>query len=223
VKEFIRLHPYILPMDENTDSLVVYSDYVCPFCYLGRQSLEQYQETHEDEPEIDWHPFDLRSQKRGPDGTIDDSIDDGKNEDYYEQVRENVQRLRQEYDADEMLSLDEVPDVDSLDAQIASLYIKHEHPDRWLAFDEAVFEALWREGRDIGDIDVLSEIAENVGIDGDEIRDAVADDQLRNSLFEKFTEAQRDGVTGVPTFAYDGHAARGAVPPEQLERLIQGA
>jgi len=28
------------------------------------------------------------------------------------------------------------------------------------------------------------------------------------------------GVTGVPTFAYDGHAARGAVPPEQLERLV---
>jgi len=34
--------------------------------------------------------------------------------------------------------------------------------------------------------------------------------------------AQRQGVTGVPTFAYDGHAARGAVPPAHLERLIDG-
>jgi predicted DsbA family dithiol-disulfide isomerase len=109
-----------------------------------------------------------------------------------------------------MLDLSEVPDVDSLDAQVASLYVKHEHPDRWPAFDEAVFEALWKEGRDIGDVDVLSEIAESVGIDSGEIRDAVADDQLRNSLFEKFAEAQQHGVTGVPTFAYDGHAARGA-------------
>lgn len=209
-------------MAENPDSVVMYSDYVCPFCYLGHQSLEQYQETHEDEPEIDWHPFDLRAQKRGPDGEIDNSVDDGKNEDYYDQVRENVQRLQKEYDADEMLSLDEVPDVDSLDAQIASLYVKHNHPDQWLTFDEAVFDALWKEGRDIGDVAVLSDIAESIGIEGDEIRDAVTDDQLRDSLFEKFTEAQQDGVTGVPTFAYDGHAARGAVPPEQLERLIQG-
>jgi predicted DsbA family dithiol-disulfide isomerase len=216
------MHRYTLSVSENSDSLTVYSDYVCPFCYLGHQSLEQYQETHEVDPAINWHPFDLRGQKRGPDGEIDDSVDDGKDEEYFEQVRENIDRLKEQYDADGMLDLSEVPDVDSLDAQVASLYVKHEHPDRWLAFDEAVFKALWKEGRDIGDVDILSEIAESVGIDSSEIRDAVADDQLRNSLFEKFAEAKQHSVTGVPTFVYDGHAARGAVPPEQLERLIQG-
>jgi predicted DsbA family dithiol-disulfide isomerase len=206
----------------SDDSLVMYSDYVCPFCYLGRQSLEQYEKTHDATPEIDWRPFDLRSQKRGPDGEIDDSIDDGKGEEYFNQVRQNISRLKERYAADEMLDLDEVPDVDSLDAQVASLYVKHEHPDQWLACDEGIFEALWIEGRDIGDLAVLTDIAEDVGVDSDEIRDAVTDEELRNDLFELFTEAQRDGVTGVPTFAYDGHAARGAVPPEQLEQLIQG-
>lgn len=205
------------------ESLVMYSDYVCPFCYLGRQSLEQYQETHDATPEIDWHPFDLRSQKRGPDGEIDDSIDDGKGEDYFNQVRQNIRRLKEQYTANEMLDLDDVPDVDSLDAQVVSLYVKHEHPEQWLAFDEGIFDALWIEGRDIGDHTVLTDIAEDVGVDSDEIRNAVTDEELRNRLFEMFTEAQRDGITGVPTFAYDGHAARGAVPPEQLERLVQGA
>jgi predicted DsbA family dithiol-disulfide isomerase len=38
----------------------------------------------------------------------------------------------------------------------------------------------------------------------------------------EFAAAQRRGVTGVPTFVADGHAARGAVPPEQLERLVEG-
>lgn len=121
-----------------------------------------------------------------------------------------------------MLSLDEVPDIDSLDAQIASLYIKRKHLDRWLAFDESVFETLWREGRDIGDVDVLSEIAENAGIDGDEIRDAVADDQLRSSLFEEFTEAQRDGVTGVPTFACEGHARPWGCPSGTVRTPYSG-
>ncbi|TKX77851.1 disulfide bond formation protein DsbA, partial [Halorubrum sp. SD626R] len=33
------------PVDDATDSVTVYSDYVCPFCYLGRQSLAEYRET----------------------------------------------------------------------------------------------------------------------------------------------------------------------------------
>jgi predicted DsbA family dithiol-disulfide isomerase len=40
---------------------------------------------------------------------------------------------------------------------------------------------------------------------------------------ERFEAAKQRGITGVPTFAYDGHAARGAVPPEHLRRLIEGA
>lgn len=211
-------------MSQNDDQITIYSDYVCPFCYLGRRSFEEYQDTREGELEIEWHPFDLRSQKRGPDGEIDHSIDDGKDEAYFEQVRENVARLRDKYDAEEMLNLDDLPeDIDSLNAQIASFYVEQEYPDRWLAFDEAIFEALWVEGRDIGDIDVLADLAEDVGLDSDEIRNAIADDDLRDQLREKFTEAQQHGVTGVPTFAYDGYAARGAVPPEQLKRLVEGS
>lgn len=209
-------------MSQTKDRITVYSDYVCPFCYLGRRSLEAYQETRDDELEIDWHPFDLRSQKRGADGEIDDSVDDGKDESYFDQVRQNVARLKEQYDVDEMIGLDERPDVDSLDAQVASVYIETEYPDQWLAFDEAIFEALWVEGRDIGDVDVLAELAEEVGPAGEEIRDAVADEELRDRLHEQFTEAQSRGITGVPTFTYDDHAARGAVPPEQLERLVEG-
>lgn len=121
-----------------------------------------------------------------------------------------------------MLDLDERPDVDSLDAQVASFYVETEYPDQWLAFDEAIFEALWVEGHDIDDANVLAELAEGVGLAGEEIRDALADEELRNRLREQFTEAQQRGVTGVPTFTYDDHAARGAVPPEQLERLVEG-
>jgi predicted DsbA family dithiol-disulfide isomerase len=211
-------------MSQDDDSITVYSDYVCPFCYLGRRSLAAYQDTRQRDLEIDWHPFDLRRQKRGPEGEIDHSVDDGKDEAYFEQVRQNVTRLKEEYDADEMLALDDLPEnIDSFDAQVTSFYVKTEYPDQWLAFDEAIFEALWIDGRDIGDRDVLADLAETVGLDGDEVRTAVSDEELRGRLEERFAEAQRHGVTGVPTFAYDQHAARGAVPPEHLERLVEGA
>jgi len=210
-------------MVENDGHITIYSDYVCPFCYLGRRSLEEYQQTRDGDLEIDWQPFDLRSQKRGPDGEIDHSVDDGKDDSYFDQVRQNVARLKEEYDADEMLALDDLPEnVDSLNAQVASFYVNEEYPKQWLAFDEAIFEALWIDGRDIGDVNVLADLADEVGLEGDEIRSAVADEHLRDRLRDQFTEAQQNGVTGVPTFVYDGYGARGAVPPEQLERLVEG-
>lgn len=210
-------------MGQTDERITVYSDYVCPFCYLGRRSLETYEDRRDRELEIDWHPYDLRRGKRGPEGHIDHSIDDGKDEAYFEQVRQNVDRLKEEYDAEEMLDLDDLPaEVDSFNAQLAAFYVKRAHPEHWLAFDEAIFEALWIEGRDIGDIEVLIDLATAVGLDGDEIEDALTDEELEIELKELFSDAHQAGVTGVPTFTYDGYVARGAVPPEQLERLVEG-
>jgi predicted DsbA family dithiol-disulfide isomerase len=209
-------------MSHDRERITVYSDYVCPFCYLGRESLRRYEETRDEPLEIDWHPFDLRSQKRNPDGSIDHSVDDGKDGDYYEQARQNVRRLQERYDVE--MTLDIATDVDSLPAQIASYYVKRHYPyETWLDFDVSIFESLWQEGNDIGDEDLLVELAADAGVAGGEIRSALADERLREELRERFAEARREGVTGVPTFASDGYAARGAVPPEQLERLVEGA
>jgi len=113
--------------------------------------------------------------------------------------------------------------VDSLPAQIVSVHVRETAPASWLAFDEAVFAALWQDGRDIGDREVLVDVAESVdGLDPAIVDEAFEDDDLRDRVTDLFTAARERGVTGVPTFAYDGHAARGAVPPEQLERLVEG-
>ncbi|WP_256393644.1 DsbA family oxidoreductase [Natronoarchaeum rubrum] len=206
---------------QTTEQITVFADYVCPFCYLGRESLDQYQAERDEELEIDWHPFDLRSGKRGPDGEIDHSVDDGKDESYFEQAKENVRRLQDEYDVEMELELSR--EIDSLNAQVASYHVKqHYDYDQWLDFDEAIYAALWQEGQDIGDPDVLADLAAEVDLDATEIRDAIDDDGLREELTQQFSVAQQQGVTGVPTFAYEGYAARGAVPPEQLRRLVEG-
>ncbi|MFC7019785.1 MULTISPECIES: DsbA family oxidoreductase [Haloarcula] len=206
---------------ESDETITVYSDYVCPFCYLGRESLRQYQDRREEPLEIDWHPFDLRSQQRNPDGTIDHSVDDGKGEDYYEQAKQNVRKLQDRYGVE--MTLDIATDVDSLPAQVASYYVAEYYDyETWLAFDRAIFDALWQDGADIGATDLLVDLATEAGVDGGAVRSALDDDALRAEVREQFDAARREGVTGVPTFAYDGHAARGAVPPEHLERLVEG-
>jgi len=208
--------------ESETERITIYSDYVCPFCYLGRESLSAYRADREEDVKIDWRPFDLRSGKRNPDGTIDHDADDGKDDAYYEQAKQNVKKLREKYGADEM-DVELATDVDSLPAQLVSVAIREQYDyETWLDFDEGVFAALWHDGRDIGAEEVLVDIAESAGVDADVVRDALADDGRRAALREQFSEAQERGVTGVPTFVYDGHAARGAVPPEQLERLVEG-
>ncbi|WP_435152142.1 DsbA family oxidoreductase [Haladaptatus sp. DFWS20] len=205
---------------QTSDRLTVYSDYVCPFCYLGRKSLERYENRRDDDVNLDWQPFDLRSGKRKPDGTIDHDADDGKDDAYYEQAKENVRRLHEKYDVE--MAQEIATDIDSLPAQVAAFYVKENYPEQWRPFDEAILDALWQDGRDIGDPDVLAGIADDEGLDGDEIRTAAEDEERRERVREKFAEAQQQGITGVPTFTYEGYAARGAVPPEQLERLVEG-
>jgi len=209
------------PATGGGESITVYSDYVCPFCYLGRESLSRYQGERDAPLEIDWHPFDLRAGQRGPDGEIDPEADDGKDDDYYEQARENVERLAERYDVEMTLEL--ATEIDSRPAQVVSFHLKQTEPyDRWLAFDVAVFDALWQDGRDIGDPDVLSDLAAEVGIDPETVERALDDPDTQEAVAERFDAARREGVTGVPTFVYEGYAARGAVPPEHLRRLVEG-
>ncbi|MDS0260770.1 DsbA family oxidoreductase [Haloarcula sp. S1CR25-12] len=206
---------------QANERIVVYSDYVCPFCYLGRASLDQYRAGRDAPLEIDWRPFDLRSQQRREDGTIDHSVDTGKDEAYFEEAKQGVRRLQEKYDVE--MDLEIATDIDSLPAQVVSYALKErENYETWLAFDEAVFEALWRDGRDIGDADVLADIAADAGVDPETVEEILADDGARSAVREQFRQARQQGVTGVPTFAYDGYAARGAVPPAQLERLVDG-
>ncbi|MFC4550598.1 MULTISPECIES: DsbA family oxidoreductase [Halorussus] len=205
----------------SEDELTVFSDYVCPFCYLGKAAMEEYLEEAEDPPEVEWHVFDLRGYKRHPDGSIDHDVEDGKDDDYFAQVRDNVERLKDEYDVE--MTLDYSLEVDSWDAQKVSLYVKQAYDEETFEeFHERTFKALWRDGRDIGDPDVIADIAESVGVPEEEVRDAIDDDGLEAELKRRFEEAQEMGVSGIPTFAYDGHAARGAIPPHQFERLVEG-
>jgi predicted DsbA family dithiol-disulfide isomerase len=208
-------------MPDPPERITVYADYVCPFCYLGRESLSRYQATRDGRLELEWHPFDLRADERATDGSIDPDAQSGKDDAYYADARRNVRRLADEYDVE--MTQDLARDVDSRNAQLASVHVRMEAPDEWLAFDEALYDALWRDGRDIGDPDVLAGVAADVGLDPGQIETALSDPMVERRLEDRFEAARLRGVSGVPTFVYGDHTVRGAVPPSQLRRLVEGA
>jgi predicted DsbA family dithiol-disulfide isomerase len=207
-------------MSASPERLTVYADYVCPFCFLGRESLSRYQDTREQRVELEWHPFDLRGSQRADDGSIDPDAESGKDEAYYEEARANVRRLADRYDVD--MAQEIASDVDSRNAQLVSVNVQMNFPDDWLAFDEALYDGLWRDGRDIGDPKVLTDLASDVGVGPQAVEDALSDAMVERRLEDRFEAARIRGVSGVPTFVYDGHTVRGAVPPAQLRRLVEG-
>ncbi len=206
---------------QPAESVLVYADYVCPFCYLGYASLDAYREGRSDPLATDWHPFDLRRQKRRADGSIDHTADDGKDGSYYEQARTNVRRLAERYGVE--MAQDLAREVDSYDAQRVAYRVREQRPEAFEPFHRAVFDALWEDGADIGDASVLEALAVDAGLPEEFVAETLADEATGETLEEAFETAQRRGVTGVPTFAHGEYVARGAVPPEQLKRLVEGA
>ena len=203
------------------EQLVVYADYVCPFCYLGYESLDRFLEARDDPLETGWHPYDLRSGKRRPDGTIDHGVETGKDDAYFERARENVERLAGQYSVEMAQPL--AREIDSYDAQRIALRVATARPDRFEAFHRGVFDALWEDGRDVGDRGVLEDVAAESGLSGEFVAEALDDASTSDELEEAFTAARTQRMTAVPTFVYGEHSARGAVPPDQIRRLVDGS
>ena len=91
------------------------------------------------------------------------------------------------------------------------------------AIHDALFRAYFVDGRNIGDAEVLVQIAESVGLPGDKAREVITQRTHRAAVDADWRKAAEYGVTGVPTFVAGAQGVVGAQPYETLERLVQEA
>ena len=85
----------------------------------------------------------------------------------------------------------------------------------------ALFRAYFIEGRDIGDIDVLADVADTGGMDAAVTRKLLLSDADLAGVRQKDEAARNMGIKSVPTFIVAGqHAVPGAQPPELWQRVI---
>jgi len=95
-------------------------------------------------------------------------------------------------------------------------------PAKTEAFNVAIFEAYFQDDADIGQIDLLTTLAKQLGIDGQAVESRLmANDTLQNVLNdEQF--AFQNGISGVPAFIFMGkYLLSGVRPPEQLVAIVQ--
>jgi predicted DsbA family dithiol-disulfide isomerase len=87
-----------------------------------------------------------------------------------------------------------------------------------------LFRALFEEGRDIGHLATLSELAEAAGIERKEAESFLQGSDRASEIIDAHRRAERLGVRGVPVFIVDReHAIAGAQPPEVLAGLLDAA
>ncbi len=203
----------------------IWSDVVCPWCYIGKRRFEAAlaQFEHADEVTVTWRSFELDPQAPA------------------ETARERAQRLADKYGvtldrAREMEhNVTAVAAAEGLDyhldiARSANTFDAHRlihlaaEPDLGEAMKERLLRAYFTEGRLISDHGTLVELAGDVGLDPAEAQAMLESDRFADAVREDELTAQRFGFTGVPTFVVDrAIAVSGAQPPEVLLQLLEQA
>jgi predicted DsbA family dithiol-disulfide isomerase len=89
-------------------------------------------------------------------------------------------------------------------------------------YHAATFRAYWQEGRNIEDRAVLKEIAESVGLDGEQFIAALDTPMYEDAVLTDIEQAQQFGLSGVPALIFAGkYLVSGAQPYESLVNIIE--
>ena len=89
------------------------------------------------------------------------------------------------------------------------------------ALRQAIYRAYFVTNENIASPDVLERLAEEVGLDGSDLRVALAEGRYRETVEQQYAEARQIGVTGVPTFVAGGYAVVGAQPESVFHQLME--
>ena len=202
-------------MSEKTVALDILSDPICPWCYIGKAHLETALAATPDHPfVIQWHPFQLDPEMpaEGMDRRAYLEAKFGGKEGAikaYAPVVEHAEKAGLNINFE---GIARTPNT--LDAHRLIHWAGIERKQNEAV--NALFDAYFVEGRDIGDAEVLSDIADMIGMDASVIRKLLESDADREDISRRDSEARSMGVTSVPTFIVAGkHAVPGAQPPGQ--------
>lgn len=198
-------------------------DTICPWCYIGKKRLEKALSREKlDNMIVHWRPFLLNPDM--PSGGIDRKL-------YLSAKFGGADSAARVYKAIEdagaavgiPFRFDEIKVTpDSTDSHRLIYKVSTERPAVGNDLVEDIFVAYFLEGLDIGDLDLLADIAVRHGEDRNEIMEYLASDMDREFVGQENRVAHQMGVTGVPCFLFNNrHALSGAQEPDILQRMIR--
>ncbi len=201
----------------------IVSDVVCPWCFIGKRRLEKALAERKDANIlINWHPFQLNP----------DMPDDGRDhKEYYREKFGSEERVQELVDNMTAAGAGEGLEFDFAAIDKSPNTLAAHRLIRWSAsagcqgeIVEALFQAYFIAGRDIGDHGVLAEIAGEAGLESDLVAGLYAEGRDVELVSEDIAGAQQMGIRGVPFFIFDHkYSLAGAQEPDVFLNLIDKA
>jgi predicted DsbA family dithiol-disulfide isomerase len=205
----------------------IWSDVVCPWCYIGKRRFEAALDgfEHKDEVEVRWRSFEL-----DPDAPSHRSGDTAEHlaAKYGMTVADARERLK---------SMDKLAAAEGLHYDLAhteggNTFDAHrlihlgydKSPETGAALKESLFAAYFTDLRPVGEPETLVDVGVAAGLDKDEVAELLASNRFAGDVREDETEAARLGCTGVPFFVIDrAFAVPGAQDRETLLLALRRA
>ncbi|MGE0827252.1 MAG: DsbA family protein [Candidatus Binatia bacterium] len=173
--------------------ITVFSDYICPFCYIGVETLKQVQ-SEVPAFTLAWRGYQIHPEYPATGIPVEQRMAQIGRE-RYDMIWDNILAMA----ASVGLTMRRPPLLtNSLMALEATEYAKEQGKGE--AFSQAVYQAYFQEGQNIGDLEVVCALAVGVGLDTNVLQTHLQERTYAPQLETARQEAREHGISGVPTF-----------------------
>jgi predicted DsbA family dithiol-disulfide isomerase len=190
--------------------LEVFTDFVCPWCYLGTSRLERLRD--EIDFEVEWVYFPLHPETPASGLTLE-ALFAGRNMD----IETMLRRLYGLFEAE---GLPYGKRTHTFNSRLAQELAKWADRSGAAGLHRALYEAYFVDGRNLAEIDVLVDVAESSGLGTEDTRRVLEDRTFRDAVDADWEKARRYGVTSVPTFVLGRRGMAGAQPVDLLRSFV---
>lgn len=186
----------------------VYSDYICPFCYIGFLRLEKLRAEYP--LDVDWRFLEIHPDTP-PEGKPVSEL--GYPREHWQMLVANLARMA----AEEGVELPERRfTTNSRRALRLAQATRELQPDAFAALNRALYEAYFLRGENIGDPRVLRKLAQGSGVAEALVERAAGEARFDRVLEDNQRSAAALGINGTPTWVFGERVYSGAVPLDTL-------
>ncbi len=205
-------HSCICIMSKPKKRITVFSDYICPFCYIGDLRLAKLAKGTEFE--IDWRFMEIHPETPAEGMPLADL---GYPQEHWDMLMTNLQRMARQ---EKVTLADRQFTTNSHKAMLLAEAARQREPQAFKKLHARLFEAYFVEEQNIGDVEVLKKLATESGVSETTVNAAWSDVAFENKLRENHEAAALLEITGTPTFVYEDQILSGAVPTGMLAELL---
>lgn len=189
--------------------VTVFSDYICPFCYIGNHRLSLLRAKYDFK--VYWRFIEIHPETP-IEGQSVDSL--GYQPDQWRLMMDNLRRMAEE---DGLKIGEHLMTANSHRVLLLAEAAKELGSEIFYRLNDRIYSAYFTEGKNLGDEKVLTMIAEETGVPADIVQRAWSDPKYEKILTENLGAAIANQVSGTPTFFFGEKRVTGAVPLKVLQ------